>query len=409
MTPSRSNNQMEMSSRPNRAANSTSAFKVTATSATKGNALLASKKPTNKQQQQQLKRQQQQQHRIVPAIEDFNLYDFCFNFRTLLACLLSSLIIYLLVWPLSLDCSQYRPTYTYISIIVSSVNLICIVVFTLFWYCNGVTRTLYANLSSSAFIITIYSILVAINLALAILFFFINTCHFQRLIKTSTTPLIVAITPSPLSLPVTVTATATTQLDPDQPIAMPLIIGLPPRIESTLEMLSANEEQKQQQQQQGTFNGLASNRNLHSILADPSELMINVNKNNKQLVLNKRWLLDEEQDRANEPQQQQDHQQHSLDGSQAGGGGNGYPPLAHEPPPPPPPIDYYSESPVEVAWEYLKEQVVTFKRKFNQFLQQYDLRFIGALHALCAICLQYMAMKVAVVRSYFCSPVSAYI
>ena len=61
-------------------------------------------------------------------------------------------------------------------------------------------------------------------------------------------------------------------------------------------------------------------------------------------------------------------------------------------------------SPIEAAWEYVKEQAHQFKRNFYKFLIHYDLKFIGALHALCAACFQYLAIKVAVARSYYCTP-----
>lgn len=430
-------------------------FKVTATSAARGEALMSKKR--QHQQQRAKPRQQmvkainsnscnsnnnskpQQIHRLPqPAIEDFNLYDFCFNLRTILACLISSLIIYLLVVPLTLDCHLYRPTYTYISIIVSSVNLTCIVIFSLFWYCNEVTRTLYANLSSSAFIITIYCILVALNLALAILFFFINTCHFQKLINTAR---VIAPQPihhvaaaslednnqdlGPMALPVSNSLHFYHQVDDAAGSSLPphltshLIekrrIGFGESLELRISEIIDSLDERAEARQRGVYLPRTTTRTVATM-----PTMAN-NGSSKQLS-GERLRVTRQTVRRQQNEQRRARAQesddslpplvlnHDQDGASAGEGSSEIIPFYNEDQLEVVPggQSHFTGSPLEVAWDYVKKQLALFKRQFHQFLLEYDLKFIGTLHALCAICLQYMAMKVAVVRSYFCSPVGAY-
>lgn len=312
----------------------------------------------------------------VPSIESFKLYNFCFNFRVVLAILISALIIYLLVKPLNLDCFSYRPTYTYISIILASVNLTCITVFSLFWFCSGVTRALYANLSSSAFIVTIYSILVAVNLALAIMFFFINTCNYQKIAHTR--PLIAhaVVISNPMDSE-EFTSTTNGLRSPEALLGNLKVQGGPDRVAF----------------KKREVNLLGSEKLGHSITHMDSN------------IANKLRLRRDMQDDE-----------------------NGYDPptkLKELRPAVAPTVDKHFDqdygdsdssqpatptiSPIEAAWNYLREQAQVTKRNFYLFLISYDLRFIGALHALCAICLQYLAIRIAVVRSYFCTPIHDYI
>lgn len=461
----------------NNSNNQTSRIKVTATNASKANALLSAAAAAqqqnknqlistnaNKHQQlnyQQLNYQQQQHqqkhhqrhhhhhHRVEPSIEDFKLYDLFYNFRILLVILLSSFIIYLLVVPLNLDCTSYRPTYTYISIIVASVNLICIIIFTLFWYCSGVTRTLYANLSSSAFIITIYSILVAVNLALAILFFFINTCHFHKLISTSK--------PTTLAL-----LRDTDQIEHHDMLGesdsnnnntnmllrgenLVRFVNLIAENENVIDEnkngllydnlrkseelinIDINDENNKNNYIKQHSNSYVSMKTLGNHLVIPqlhhssssssdvkltpisrykrddgNDLNINNKDDESEAKINQNHDSIHNEDSLNTP----NHQDNPLPPD---GGNIMHHPHNHHHHNHDPTTSLYAMSPIEAFWEYIKEQVVLFKRSFYHFLTNYDLKFIGALHALCAICLQYMAMKVAVVRSYFCSPVGTYI
>lgn len=435
-----------------------SKIKITATNASKANALMHSTQQHKKNQlssankYQQLDPNQQQQHhhhpRVVPSIEDFKLYNLCYNFRILLVILLSSFIIYLLVVPLNLDCTLYRPTYTYISIIVASVNLICIFIFTLFWYCSGVTRTLYANLSSSAFIITIYSILVAVNLALAILFFFINTCHFHKLISTTK--------PTTLALHRDSSEFQHLLLDNNENRNFNNLLNSEEFVEFKLTEDNVYENDRLFSNSKRSTNELLNTERKNDISID-SNMNNNINNNGKNRDSNsniykhsnsyvttikklggleieshpvRRHRRDDGNDLSgignkDESVVKINHNENNIDNGDnqdslinsspqenslpLDGGNIMHHPHNHHHHHHDLTTSPYAMSPIEAFWEYLKEQVVLFKRSFYRFLTNYDLRFIGALHALCAICLQYMAMKVAVVRSYFCSPVGAYI
>jgi len=352
-------------------------LRVTAT-----NRLVApkSKRNVNQEQgepQQQLGGKFNQPHRIRPAIEDFNLYDLFYCSHTLMVVALSSLIIYLLAFivPISVDCSLFRPTYTYISIIVSSVNLVCIIIFTLFWFCNGVTRTLYANLSSSAFIITIYSILVAINLALAILFFFINTCHSQRLLSTSKSP-----------LPVVSHRNLIVNPGGEQLASMSLLAR-------GGSLLGSLDDRKLEALGGGGGGGEGASKSWYHSIDGEDSRGAGASGNGGGRQRGRRASGE-----GGEPR--------PLDGAPAGGrdleeleselGAQATPTV-------------YALSPIEAAWEFARDHFRNSRRNLLHFLVKYDLRLIGAKHAVCAISLQYMALRVAVVRSYFCSPVGGYV
>lgn len=304
----------------------------------------------------------------LQSIEDFDLYNFCYNFRVLLVCLLSIMIIYLLCFPLNSDCALYRPTQTYISIIVASVNLICVAIFTLFWYCNGVTRTLYANLSSSAFIITIYSILVGINLAIAILFFFINTCHFQKLSNTQMSFGDVA------SFLEHRNHFMRRSLDFNNNRHMGLNFLVAPSLNSI--------------EQQPHNNPIPSQtRRTHMsrieplVAAAPDDTNDDLDFASPQTPApaadDEDRLLDDYDESTGEPQVESEEYL----------------------------FQRYTMSPVEAAWRYIEDEFVYLRRKVYRFVYKYDLKFIGALHGLCAICFQFLAIKVAVVRSHYCAPV----
>lgn len=314
-------------------------------------------------------------------IEQFDLYNFCYNIRVLLILLLSSACIYLLVSPpLHLDCSKYRPTYTYVSLICSSVNLIWVVIFTLFWYCNGITRTLYANISSSAFIVTIYTILVGLNLALAIVFFLVNTCYSQKLHETkSVLADHVYALPSNLDSSYYARNTLTNnELDSlDLPISYARIKEITDSVEH-LEFLDSPEgpvgylsKQRLFRRQDGDFDS-PNAANLPNVIDDLVETtttaMSATTTTLTSTTEDEDLLYDGEQTTMMMPQM----------------------------------------SPIEAFWEYIKQAINGMKQKFRRFLTTYDLKFLGALHALCAICFQYLAMKVAVVRSYYCLDSSAY-
>lgn len=362
-------------------------MKITATSGSKSNALLYASQKI-KQQQPNSKQKQLQQHSTsrplngstrpkTPNIEEFKLYNLGYNFRQLLVCLVSIVIIYLLVFKsyISTNCLLYNPTTSYISIITSNVNLICILVFTLFWYCNDVTKTLYANLSSSAFIITIYSILVAINLSMAVVFFFINTCHYEKLkvVKANQAHFYY---PASSAHQTSLKLAQLMAIDPDLLRAaddeedFKIDMRIPESLASQTEAAAQNRRPKSIERRHSR-----SSRELPSTGEDNNLLSSGPDSSLEDLYATSNSDFDTQL-------------QHL--------------PMAHSTP-------AVQMSPFEAAWEYFKEQWLVFKRKFNQFLYEYDLRFIGTLHALCAICLQYMAIKVAVVRSYFCSPVGTYV
>lgn len=306
-----------------------------------------------------------------PRVESFGLYSFCYSFRILLAIFLSSLIVYLLVVPLEADCTKYRPTYTYVSIIIASVNLICVTIFTLFWYCSEVTRTLYSNISSSAFIISIYSILVAINLAIAIIFFLIGTCHFQRLIST---PQLRAAPP-----PSTAAAEASALLFEE------LLEATTMAADGAQNRRFLSKRDQNHHISHNHNHRLSNSRFLPKSLVVAEQAAANADDTN---------VLDEggyPMPGASKPDANT-NADHSVD---ADANGQAAEPGAN-----------YRVSPWEAGWEYALETLDLWSRAFHRFLIQYDLKFIGALHALCAIVFQYLAIKVAVVRSYFCySPV----
>ena len=398
-------------------------FKVTATSASRANALLAQQHQSAVRPKCPNRRQADKRGLVeeLPPIEESTLYDFSYNFRLLLVLLLSSLIIYLLVGPLHLDCARFRPTYTYVSIICAAVNLICIVIFTLFWYCNGVTRTLYADLSSSAFIITIYSILVGLNLALAVLFFFINTCHFQKQLSTYSTLPIAAGAGAASSSAAAMVASPINNAEPFD--IGPTLEMLDARgqssgkLESTGSQLDAESSSQQKPESRGgarlgrreIANDGARSLSQRPVSSHSSSQATGVSRTAGPWVVSKRSQSTEEAEGENQvdptviddqlgPEQQptqaptpprhkgQDHFGAHQEANQEAG------PMP-------------TMSPLEAAWEFSKELFKRLRRDFNRFLVRYDLKFVGALHALCAICLQYLAIKVAVVRSFYSAPV----
>lgn len=363
---------------------------------------MAKSKPANPQtplanQPKQLRRQKKQSSgsfsssnngsTSLQSIEDFDLYNFCYNFRVLLVCLVSSLIIYLLCFPLNPDCALYRPTQTYISIIVSSVNLICVAIFTLFWYCNGVTRTLYANLSSSAFIITIYSILVGINLAIAILFFFINTCHFQKLINTqlALAPYASALTftETPDKLMIERAIVRRSIDDDDDATSRAQLPKLAVERSQSIAPANSIEWQHHSSSKRETLLGRAeslvaaddSNDDL-DFAGPQTPTPLDTTGNS----LNEPPLGDNDGDDDDDSSEPQVENEEYL-------------------------LQRYTMSPVEAAWHYIEDEFVSLRRKVYRFVYKYDLKFIGALHALCAICFQFLAIKVAVVRSHYCAPI----
>lgn len=395
-------------------------MRITATSAARANMLLSQQKQqqtnpgkqNNKSMPQaaklahhQLQQQPQQQHqhhkqqqinnhkgnikqRIRPSIEDFSLYNFCYIFHILLIVLVSSLIIYLFVVPLNLECRQHQTAHTYVSIIVASVNLICICIFTLIWYCNGVTRTLYANLSSSAFIISIYLILVAVNLALAILFFLSNTCHSQRLqaFAKSTGPSLISHhhdeSANSLALPMISNPNHHNQnhhnhhLEPRS--TNQLVANLPLPVSVAFSRNRKENEARHSMVRRQVFSSSGGETGETVGLPDEPRLPSRPLDGGQPMVTNQRDPQLHDVD-LQLHEQELDHQQASL-----------------------------NVSPIEALWELAKEQLIYIKRKFYLFLSKYDLNFVGALHLVCAVCLFYLAMRVAVVRSYFCSPVGAY-
>lgn len=461
-----------------------------------------------------------------PNIEAFHLYGWLYTFIILLALSLSSLIIYLLVVPLQFNCTLFRPSYTHVSLILSSCNLIFICIFSLFWYCSEVTRSFYANLSSSAFIISTYSILVCLNLSLGILFFMINTCHLER----STTPLLgpfvtasgdgsvnsdgflsklgernnsFIISYNPASgiqierlIPIAKTTTTTTS-SPNEDSGSRNRRQV--EDESSLELLLLHKlNLRSHSNSSSLFNRSLTRRHLSDFIHDgdnstgseeppqdgeesdseensddstnrSSTLLSNGSANLGYLNGNGDGNRDSEDEEQNwpptqpppPPQQRQPpvnsrrplkNRPSPVDGGNLrasqtqlapSGAGNGSPTGRRRiiidgyqtsdrrysvtstttslPPAPlyddsqfPSPISQHhqppipKESPWEAAWEYSKEKWFEFRVKFFKFLTRYDLRFIGALHALCAICLQYLAIKVASVRSHYCSPQGGY-
>lgn len=323
-----------------------------------------------KHQQQQLKLDLQDERKLLPMIEDFNLYNFWFILRIDLVLTISALIIYLLVVPLANDCTKYRPTFSYISIIICSVNLICTCIFTLFWYCSGVTRTLYSNLSSSAFIVSSYSILVTVNLAFGILLFFVNTCHFQR-IMAHRSHLMDADPLSPLN--------AAARYQSSQMNSFLL---------QTQNPMLDYENVRLTRRHSASANFLQEAHRSQSDSSEPEMTQADDNIGTSQLPPDGGSDTATETGRPNETGQSVDE----LDGAKQ---------ESSSPPPPPTP----KVSPIEAFWLIVKDSAAVMRRQMRLFLERYDLKLIGALHALCAICLQYLAMKVAVVRSHFCSPV----
>lgn len=387
-------------------------MRITATSAARANMLLSQQTNPGKQnnksmpqvtklahnQQQQPHKQQQtnidksnSKQRIRPSIEDFSLYNFCYIFHILLIVLVSSLIIYLFVVPLNLECRQHQTAHTYVSIIVASVNLICICIFTLIWYCNGVTRTLYANLSSSAFIISIYLILVAVNLALAILFFLSNTCHSQRLqaFAKSAGPSLInhhhhhhhEPLATSLALPMIANPNFHNQNHQSHHQAPrstnQLVANLELPVSEAFSRGRKEGEAGHSMVRRQVFSetdetvGVPDEPRLPSRPLDGGQPMLTTNQKDGPQLHDVDLQLHE---------QELDHQQQAS----------------------------LNVSPIEALWELAKEQLIDIKRKFYLFLSKYDLNFVGALHLVCAVCLFYLAMRVAVVRSYFCSPVGAY-
>lgn len=386
-------------------------MRVTATSASKGDALLAGQQQRRQQpmatsgtasklysqpslrrtgmaNQYEKKQQQQQQSSNgkkvnpedpidrPPAIEDFNLYSFCYCFRVLLVLLLSGSIIYLLIVDLHQDCSRFRPSSTYVSIITSSVNIISVTMFTLFWYCNGVTRTFYQNISASAFIVTMYTILVCINLALAILFFFTDTCHFQKVIATHSAMADWERFGQPLADGENGAALAANgyhydraRRQRDEQVALEAV--------GSIELLLAGMQTARPHSKRQTG---ARSREEAALADDPN-------------VIDDQLGGDPDQDQLQptSPTTTTTTTTAASDSYLQDSSYQAVPPM----------------SPIEAAWEYLKERARAFGRSFYRFLIHYDLKFIGALHALLAACFQYLAIKVAVVRSYFSSSANA--
>jgi len=249
---------------------------------------------------------------------------------------------------------------------------------------------LYANISASAFIVTIYSILVALNLALAIVFFLVNTCNSEKLHKTHS---LLAYRGQLIA-----------QSD----------------AENQDENQATNEYQKIFMQDHSfRLNPLAS---FDSVSSSYNRLTISEQRLAK--VLEELEFLEDFEEGKELAREKprlliKRHNQEDDDGSQ--------PPVVIDDESPPdtsprssPPatttaaaeLDYYNEqqyavlpqmSPIEAFWEYLKSLFDEFRQKFHRFLVTYDLKFLGSLHALCAICFQYLAMKVAVLRSYYTS------
>lgn len=361
--------------------------RITATSAERAYSLLAQQQhgrgsttqATNSNRQQissskanKNKQLKQQQAANKSSINDFSLYNFCFIFHILSVILVSSFIIYLFVVLLHVECVSHRTEHTYISIIVASVNLICVSIFTIIWYCNGVTRTFYANSSSSAFIISIYLILVAVNLALAIFFFLSNTCHAQKL-HTSNRDF--HKLKAPLSLG---QQQYQYQRGDNQHLASARETALPDGF--PVDLLQLKQSHQQEHSNKDTESVVivtkrqiddTSNDDLSSI-PNPTDGGGKLGTASSEKQLHEAELLLQEQE--------QDHQQPAS----------------------------LTMSPMEAIWEMTKEQLFSAKRKFYLFLARYDLNFVGALHLVCANCLFYLAMRVAVIRSHFCSPVGAY-
>lgn len=384
-------------------------MRVTATSAQKGNALLAQQQkfaqtnasklygpaiPTMRVQSQKLASPIQTETKRAPhdfdsangrppALEDFSLYNLCYNFRVLLVLLLSGLIIYLLAGTLHVDCARYRPTYTYVSIISSSVNLIFIVIFTLFWYCSEVSRTLYQNISASAFMVTIYSILVCVNLSLAILFFFIDTCANQKLMATHSS----LADMERFGL-----------IEPPPPLGD---LGAP--LESSYAITNSAQYNRQRLEARMALEAIDSIERLLDEMEASSRKrvprFIEVRRYSKRHTANDDGddpnVLDDQLGDPEQPPppqtttttQSTTTQSDASDGSGYHMGAGGVPRM----------------SPIEAVWEYVKEQGRAFSKSFQRFLMKYDLKFVGALHAMLAACFQYLAIKVAVVRSYFTS------
>jgi hypothetical protein len=382
--------------------------RVTATSASKGDALLAARQQQRRQQppsaasqlyeQPALRRaagphQQHAKHASngagkegaapetkidkPPAIEHFGLYGFCFSLRVLLVLLLSASIVYLLAVNLHADCAKYRPASTYVSMITSSVNIISVTIFTLFWYCNGVTRTLYQNISASAFMVTIYSIMVAINLALAITFFFIDTCHFQKMLATHSAqaewerPLIGAGSEDLLAVD---GHRARRALHDER---------LPPgvAITGTLDSIGQHHSRREAPE--------------HGRQAQkwPRALALSLNHDDPNVIDDQLANQDQDQDQDQFVAPSTTAAPASTTTATVDDAGYSHEAGYHERAPP--------MSPIEAGWEYVKERARAFGRAFYKFLLVYDLKFIGALHALLAACFQYLAIKLAVARSYF--------
>lgn len=273
------------------------------------------------------------------------------------------------------NCWRFRPTFSYISMIICTINLTSAIVFSLFWYSSGVTRTLYANLSSSGFIVTTYTILVAVNLALAILLFFTDTCFNARLLydnpalthhhnvnhrltasdsylnpnnnNSNITPL------SHLREPAGTRAGLDTSAGPSSGSG-----SGPDDVDITRAMLPAQGPQLAE-----ATTGAPGADNADAEADDEGVAPVDYDQ------LHNQWLLETQS--------------------------------AKDPSSPRPASQV---SPWEAFWAYLVARWLEVRAAVLQFLVHYDLKVVGALHALSAICLEYLAIRVAVVRSHFCSP-----
>lgn len=332
-----------------------------------------------------------------PRLDSFKLHDLCFNFRALLVVLISLSIIWLMLNRLAGVCGAYRPMHMHVSVMVAFVNIACVFIFTTFWYASGVTRTLYSNLSSNAFIVTIYSILSVVNLTLAIVFFLVNTCHFQRLITTEQNlgPIAYYEIESTLTSP-------------------------PPGIDwltspSSPQVGSGDEASLNFSDEQGAGTSLP-----------PASPVIDGNSA-VHYVGRRSGGVNVLRHRRQQPDQSLSLPSHShvardvssvyvasADGDGASGtsGPSGSsdtilaPQLEMVTTTPPPQVNGaefadITMSPLEAAWEFAWSLMLEIRKSFSRFLVTYDLKFLGALHAICAMCLQFCAMNVAVVRSHF--------
>lgn len=382
----------------------------------------------------------------APNINDFAIHKLAYNAVVLMVLATSCYILYFMYAYLLPICANYRQMHSYVSIITSIVNLAFVIAFTLFWFARA--RILYTNISSSAFIVSIYSILSVVNLTIAIVFFLVNTCQHQKLV-TSTH----FVAPVEVLLPIaafddSTTTTTTTTIQPSvfdnsfydannsDNLDIVDVAAATAATNTAANSRDGDSNSRDSQPLPSNFmrdamplhslgqrsrssnhdSNKARGNRIASILADYSS--VHIPQNREQLAVKPQIQAmsmlfddssdetskeDEPQTSAGQPTTAQTPSADSASGSPTpqspGNSTNADDEQAD--------ADADAQvtmSPFEASWLYLQQEAMNLRQVFYRFLMAYDLKFIGALHALCAMCLQYCAMKVAVARSYFVRP-----